>query len=84
MRRQLELAGESAKTQKAMDQVVIITYPVNVLVKCLSDGKAFGHVTTHHTHPELMEDLLQLLNQNILPDIQDYQGGSLKTTKEGL
>ena len=55
MGRQLELMDESGKTHKANVQVVKIMFPVNELIKCLPNDKAFGHDAKYHTHPIHLE-----------------------------
>ena len=42
--------GESGKAHKFNVQDVIIMYPLNELIKYLSDEKAFGHAAKYHAH----------------------------------
>ena len=42
--------------------------------------KAFRCVTKYCAHPKLVKDLHWSLNPNILPDLHDYQTGSLQST----
>ena len=40
---QLKMTGESGKIHKATVQNIKVTYPVDELLKCAPDEKAFGH-----------------------------------------
>ena len=51
MGRQLELTDESGNICKINIQDVKIKYPVNELIKCLPDDKAFGHAAKYCAYP---------------------------------
>ena len=67
--RQLELAHENGKIQKANVQGVKMKYSFYKLIKCLPYEKASGYATKYHAHQKLMEDIQWSLNLNMLPDI---------------
>ena len=60
---------EGRKTHKVNVQDVKIRYPVDKLIKCLPDVKAFGNASKCHVHPKHLEDLYWSLYHNVLPDI---------------
>ena len=65
---QLELVGKSGKIHKVNVQDGKVTNPVDELIKCLPDKKAFWHASKWHVQPKLIEHLHWLFSPKILPD----------------
>ena len=55
-------SGINGKSQRFNVQDVKITYPVDELMNCISDEKAFGCEAKYYACPKLMEDLQWSLN----------------------
>ena len=76
MGQQLELVDKSGMICKVNVQYIKVTYPVDKLIKCLPDAKAFGQPTKYWVHLKLMEDVCWFLDLKILPDLKDNTIGS--------
>ena len=63
---QLELVNKGSKVSKVNVQGVKITYPIDELIRYLSDETAFGYATKYKAHLKLMEDLHWSLNLKAL------------------
>ena len=78
----MESMDKSHKTHNVNAQDVKITYPVNELIKCLPEDKAFGCAAKKYGHTEHLEDLHCSLNPSVLPDISDHNTRSHSSTTD--